>query len=74
MMTDTEFGSCCKDLEAAMHEGPSSLFRVEDNGVLYLTIDDASAPEAPGYFDQPVVFCPFCGTRLQDQAPVHSMA
>lgn len=67
MLTAPSFGSCCKDLEAAMREVPSSSFRIEGDGVLYLTVDDVDAPEAPAYVDQRVVFCPFCGTKLQDE-------
>ncbi len=33
-----DFGSCCKDLGEAMRTPSQSMFRVEDNGVLYFTV------------------------------------
>lgn len=47
-MLEIQFGSCCKDLNDAMNSPRSSLFRVEDNGVLYLTIGYANTPEGVG--------------------------
>ena len=64
------FGTCCKDLSDAMSSPPQSLFRVEDNGVLYLTIGYAETDEGPGWFDQAVLFCPFCGRQLQDRETI----
>jgi hypothetical protein len=43
------------------------MFRVEENGVLYLTVGYAMTPQGPGWFDQAVMFCPFCGARLQQE-------
>jgi hypothetical protein len=65
-----DFGTCCKDLRDAMSSPPQSLFRVEDNGVLYLTIGYAETEEGPGWFDQAVLFCPFCGRQLQDRETI----
>ena len=61
------FGKCCNDLRAAMSEVPESFFRVEDNGVLYLTVGYAPTKNGPGFFDQAALFCPFCGVKLQDR-------
>jgi hypothetical protein len=71
-MSAAEFGSCCKDLRAAMHDVPSSFFRVEGNGVLYLSVGYVSTPSGPGFFDQAVLFCPFCGATLQDRKDIAS--
>jgi hypothetical protein len=49
-----------------MREVPSSFFRVEENGVLFLSVGYASTPKGAAFFDQAVLFCPFCGTKLQD--------
>ena len=62
-----QFGSCCQDLHAAMHEVPKSLFHVSDEGVLYLSVGMAESNDGVGWFDQAVIFCPFCGRRLQDK-------
>ena len=62
-----EFGSCCKDLRVALHEVPKSLFHVSDEGVLYGSVGIAETEDGVGWFDQPVIFCPFCGRRLQDK-------
>ena len=58
---------CCKDLSDAMTAPPQSFFRVEENGVLYLTIGCVQTSEGPGWFDHAVMFCPFCGQKLQDR-------
>jgi hypothetical protein len=69
-----EFGSCCKDLKDAMNVPPNSFFRVEDNGILYLTIGYVPTEDGPGFFDQAVKFCPFCGTKLQDADEIRRTA
>ena len=59
------FGSCCKDLSDAMKQPPNSFFFVEKNQVLYLTVGYVQTEKGPGWFDQAVIFCPFCGKQLQ---------
>jgi hypothetical protein len=59
------FGDCCKDLADAIHQPPTSFFRLEANGVFYLTVGYVSTKDGPGWFDQAVLFCPFCGAALQ---------
>lgn len=59
------FGSCCADLKAAISEVPESFFRTEENGIFYLTVGYVPTESGPGFFDQAVMFCPFCGARLQ---------
>jgi hypothetical protein len=49
---------------------PQSFFRVEPNGVLYLTVGYQRTEEGTGWFDQPVLFCPFCGQSLQAREAV----
>ena len=56
---------CCKDLADAMTGPPNSFFRTEENGVLYLTVGYVQTNEGPGWFDHAVIFCPFCGKKLQ---------
>ena len=58
-------GTCCNDMVHARSTVPESFFRIEDNGVMYLTVGMAMTDDGPGYFDQAVLFCPFCGTALQ---------
>ncbi len=62
-----QFGSCCEDFNDAMTSPPNSLFRVEDSGVLYLTIGYAETPQGTAWFDQAPLFCPFCGVQIQDR-------
>ena len=69
-MENRLFGSCCKDLKEAMTTTPQSLFRVEGNSVLYLTVGYAQSPEGTAWFDQAVLFCPFCGLKLQDREEI----
>jgi hypothetical protein len=46
---------------------PTSLFRIEENGVLYLAVGMAQTPQGPAWFDQAVLYCPFCGSEFQDR-------
>ena len=70
----SRFGECCGDLKDALTSPPVSLFRVEDNGVLYLSVGFAETNQGVGWFDQAVLFCPFCGTGLQSRAEVQRRA
>jgi len=73
-MDDKQFGDCCTDLRDAMESPPSSFFRVEENGVFYVTIGYVMTEKGPGWFDQAVLFCPFCGKQLQTVAEVRARA
>lgn len=61
---------CCKELADAMTGPPNSFFRVEENNVLYLTVGYIQTTEGIGWFDQAVIFCPFCGEKLQDKEEI----
>jgi hypothetical protein len=41
------------------------LFVQEGTGVLFLTVGSVKTDRGIGWFDQAVLFCPFCGTQLQ---------
>lgn len=69
-MHTSRFGSCCAELASAMTQPPESFFRVEQNGVLYLTIGYVATADGPGFFDSAVLYCPFCGVQIQDRAAV----
>jgi len=69
------FGSCCKSMHDALTHPPNSLFRIdEDMGVLYLSVGYVETQDGPGWFDQAVVFCPFCGSLLQTAEQVQRAA
>ncbi len=70
MIHNGPFGSCCGDLEDAMKTPPNSMFRVEENGVLYFTFGYVATEQGPGWFDQAVLFCPFCGKQLQSKEDI----
>ncbi len=70
MAKEHKFGSCCKDLTDAMNGMLESFFRVEENGILYLTVGYVPTPNGPGWFDQAVLFCPFCGRELQTREAI----
>lgn len=60
------FGTCCKDMgEALTLPEQWFLFVQERTGVLYLTVGGVKTDRGIGWFDQAVLFCPFCGTQLQ---------
>lgn len=61
-----KFGSCCRDLKGAMITPQDSFFRTEDNGLLYLMIGYVNTKQGIGYFEQAVIFCPFCGEKIQE--------
>jgi hypothetical protein len=64
------FGSCCKDLKDAMTPPTTSMFRIESNGVLYFSVGYVTTPQGNGWFDQAVIFCPFCGKQLQTREDI----
>ncbi|PYS81089.1 MAG: hypothetical protein DMF67_18220 [Acidobacteria bacterium] len=49
---------------------PQSLFRVEENDVLYLTVGYAQTEQGTAWFDQALIFCPFCGSQIQDREKI----
>jgi hypothetical protein len=76
-MADThsgKFGTCCKDLADAMTLPPEKFFRVEENGVLYFTVGYMPTDQGPGFYDQAVIFCPFCGKQLQSKEAIAAAA
>ena len=70
----SRFGNCCAGLKDALSGEFEHLFREEDNGVLYLTVGYIMTPDGPGWFDTAVFYCPFCGTKIQDEAEVAALA
>ncbi len=68
----SDFGSCCQDLANAMSFAPEPLICVGTNGVLYLTVGCVPTDEGMDWFDQAVMYCPFCGTQLQTTEEVTS--
>jgi hypothetical protein len=63
------FGTCCNDLKDAMDitKVPNPFFIIGENNILYQTIGYVNTGEGAGYFDQAVIYCPFCGKKLQDK-------
>jgi hypothetical protein len=73
-MSKRDFGSCCPDLLDAMHTPPNSFLRVEDNGVLFLTVGYDQTRQGMEWFDHAVVFCPFCGSQVQTREEIQEKA
>jgi hypothetical protein len=73
-MSKRTFGSCCEDLSKAMTVPPNSLFRIEENDVLYLTVGFEETPQGTAWFDHAVLFCPFCGSQLQTREEISEAA
>ncbi|MBF9237708.1 hypothetical protein I2I05_09915 [Hymenobacter sp. BT683] len=71
-----EFGTCCKDLKDAMDPSKvhNSFFRIEKNNVLYLTVGYVNSEAGSGYFDQAVIYCPFCGQKVQERVEIKGKA
>jgi len=64
------FGQCCKDLNDAMNSEFDSTFHVNEEGVLMLAVGVMMTEHGPGWFDQAVMSCPFCGVELQNKAMI----
>ena len=69
-----DFGSCCKDLGDAMSKPPNRFFLVDENGILYLTVGYVQTEQGPGWFDMAVLYCPFCGKKLQTKEGIKEKA
>ncbi|HHU14585.1 MAG: hypothetical protein KBI41_11060 [Kiritimatiellae bacterium] len=61
-----EFGTCCKDLADCLKQ-PNALIRKQEDGRLFLTIGYMETDQGTGWFDHAVIYCPFCGSKLQDR-------
>jgi hypothetical protein len=60
---------CCSALQevvAGLPEPAASTFYVTDDGVLMMAVGLVATEEGTGYLDQAVMYCPFCGSNLQD--------
>lgn len=73
-MNERRFGGCCEDLARAMDEVPEPFFRVEDSGVLYMSVGCVRTDDGFGYYDAAVRFCPFCGTEVQTAEEIRARA
>lgn len=71
--TETTFGTCCDTLGNVLESQDfEPLISVGDDGVLYTSIGIVEMEEdEAGMVEYPVVFCPFCGTRLQSDDVVN---
>jgi hypothetical protein len=70
-----EFGTCCEDLSESLAVPQVSMFRVEDSGVLYLSIGYLEVEGGgTGWLDQAVIYCPFCGAQLQTREGIRACA
>jgi hypothetical protein len=60
-------GACCTALDAVLSADDfEPCFTVDDDGVLCLTVGITDIEEdEPTLVLEPIIFCPFCGTRLQ---------
>ena len=57
---------CCQGFQDAMQIPAISSFKIEKNGVLFLTIGHSKTESETSWYEQAVIFCPFCGKQLQD--------
>jgi hypothetical protein len=74
MVYEGELGTCCEAMVQCMTTVPEPFFRVEDNGVLYMTVGFEATDQGPAFYDHAILFCPFCGEKLQDRDEIASMA
>jgi hypothetical protein len=57
---------CCQSFQDAVQIPDISSFKVEKNGILFLSIGYSKTNEETSWYEQAVIFCPFCGKQLQD--------
>jgi hypothetical protein len=70
-MSESRFGQCCNDLLEALTADFNRLFHTDERGVLrvavgYVVVEDRQV----GWFDNAVLFCPFCGAQLQTRSEI----
>ncbi|MFH1998221.1 MAG: hypothetical protein ABIK28_01005 [Planctomycetota bacterium] len=58
------FGKCCDDLKHCMQQ-PNCLLYISEDGTFFLTIGYVQTDEGTEWMDHTIIFCPFCGKRLQ---------
>lgn len=61
------FGTCCEDLKKGMTIPENTFFYVSEEKVLYLSVGYTNTEQGTAWFDQAVIYCPFCGTKIQDK-------
>ncbi len=70
-MSENRFGQCCDDLQETLTGDFNRLFHTDERGVLrvavgYVVVEGGQV----GWFDNALLFCPFCGTELQTRAEI----
>jgi len=65
----SQFGDCCSEMRTAL-TGDFNKLIAENDGILYLAVGYVVTEKGPGWFDSAVLFCPFCGTKIQDRAEI----
>jgi len=68
---------CCASLAevlAGPGEGAEPALFVDDDGVLTMVVATLPTPGGLGFFDRPVLYCPFCGTGLQTPEQINAKA
>ena len=70
-MLESRSGQCCNDLQDALTADFNRLFHTDERGVLrvavgYVVVEGGQV----GWFDNAVLFCPFCGTQLQTRSEI----
>ena len=72
---ESKFGKCCDGLKDALAgEDFDPLIAEAEDGVLYMAVGLIEMEDdEPGMVDHPLFFCPFCGTKLQDEEEVKKL-
>jgi hypothetical protein len=73
-MSTQKLGQCCKDMIDSQKIPENSMFRIESNGVMYLSIGYSKTDQGIVWFDQTVIYCPFCGNKIQDKGEIKNKA
>ncbi len=69
LLLTVTFGKCCKGLKDAFEQTPYSFFRI-DHDVLYMSVGYVETEQGARFYDHAMLFCPFCGDRLQTEEEI----
>jgi len=67
------FGDCCTTLRDCLN-GAFNRLIAEIDGTLFMSVGWIESESGTGWFDSAVLFCPFCGARLQTDEEIRKRA
>ena len=70
-MSENRFGQCCDDLQETLTGDFNRLFHIDERNVLRVAVGYVFVEGGQvGWFDNALLFCPFCGAELQTRPEI----